>query len=126
MFCMSDDCHIRVDISVRNSQNLTCGGEMVPQVVIKQDSAMSSCGVSFTMDNWMEEMELPVYAVMDSLKDGTQMAMIDIESEAMAGGMSYSEVIMNEKDVEVCSITLFAIIPGKLRNDIEYLAKLNF
>ena len=104
MFCMydEDDCHIRISLTVNNTQDLMCDGKVVPQIVLKQeDSMMDTCSISFTVDNWKDEIKLPVYAVMDSLKDGKQTAMIHIESQAMSNNKTQSEAILNMEDIKV-------------------------
>lgn len=104
MFCMydEDDCQIKISLTVNNTQDLTCDGKVVPQIVLKQeDHMMDTCSISFTMDNWKDEIKLPVYAVMDSLKDGEQTAMIHIESQAVSNNKSQSEAIMNMEDIKV-------------------------
>lgn len=110
IFCTADDCEVRVGFKVNNTQDLTCSGVDVPQIVLEQKSSKSSCDARFTMENWREEMEISVFAVMDSIKDGEQTAVVEIESEATSGNMSYSDVFMDEEGVKVkpkCHFEMF-------------------
>lgn len=78
----ASDCRFMIGATVQDdTENLACvGGGQISQVVLGSYAApeLSTCGFTFSLDNWQDMQHLPVEAKRDGIVDGNQEQRLNI------------------------------------------------